>query len=101
MSHLYCFYSSYEPMREIIVDDVHLCKKSMDLEIQVKLLTEKLNRSKALCKEKSNQIKKLNSLLGHYQKQSKTLKDIISNMKAQELISDQVEEYLNVSDHEN
>lgn len=88
-------------MKGKIVDEVHLCKKSMDLEIKVKLLSEKLDRSKALCKEKANQIKKLNSLLGYYQKQAKTLKDIISNMKAQELISDQVENVLNVRNYEN
>lgn len=79
-----------------IIDDMHLCKQSIDLEIQVKSLTEKLNRSKELCKEKAKEIKRLNSAVSYYQKRANTLKDIISNMKSQELICDQAEEVLNV-----
>lgn len=82
-----------------IVEENHICPKSLNLEVKMKNLTEKLNRSKQICADKSKQIKKLNSLLGYYQKRSKSLKEIISNMKNQELISEQTELILNVSHH--
>lgn len=66
------------------------------MEIEVKKLTEKLNRSNAITKDKANQIKKLKSMVGHYQKQANKLRDIISNMKEQEFITNEAEEALNV-----
>lgn len=79
-----------------IVTDVHVCKQSMDMKIQIQTIKKKLSQSEALCKEKAYQINKLNALVGYYQKRAKTLKDIISNMKSQELISEQTEQVLNV-----
>lgn len=89
-------FSSAEPDTLQILADVHVCKKSMDLEIQIQQLMVKLKRSEALCKEKANRINKLNALVSYYQKRAKTLKDIISNLKSQELISEHAEQVLNV-----
>lgn len=79
-----------------VIDEVHICKKSMDLEIKVIALTEKLDRNKEIIKQKAIEIRKLNAQVRYYQKRASSLKDIISNMKSQELICDQAEEVLNV-----
>lgn len=95
---VFIFYllSSVEDQRSQIVDQNHFCKRSLDLEVQVNALSEKLNRCKMLCKEKAIEIKRLNSMVRYYQKRSDSLKDIINNMKSQDLISDEAEEALNV-----
>lgn len=79
-----------------IVKDVHICKQSTDLEIQIQILTKKLNRCEVQCKQKAYEVNKLSTLVNYYQKRAKTLKDIISNLKSQELISDHTEQVLNV-----
>lgn len=83
-----------------LVDEIHVCKKSLDLEIEVKRLSEKLDRMKEMFTAKASQIKKLDSLVAYYQKRAKTLTDIISNMKAQEFISDEAEQVLNVRQYD-
>lgn len=60
------------------------------------MLTKKLNRCEALCKQKAYEVNKLSTLVNYYQKRAKTLKDIIRNLKSQELISDHTEQFLNV-----
>lgn len=62
------FFSSAEHIQ--CVDEIHVCKKSMDLDVEVKRLTEKFNRFRALCNDKSRQMKKLSRLDGHYQRVS-------------------------------
>lgn len=49
-----------------------------------------------LLNEKGKEIRQLNSLLSHYQRKTRSLKDILSNMKTQALITDHDEEVLNV-----
>lgn len=68
----------------------------MDLEVQVMNLQEKLKRNKELLKKKSYEIKKLDALVRYYQKRTFSLKELIKDLKSQELINEKTENALNV-----
>lgn len=79
-----------------VTNEDHFCKRSLDLEVQVRTLKEKLDRNQNILKVKANEIKRLKALVLYYQKRTHSLKEIISDLKSQKMISDQAEKALNV-----
>lgn len=95
--HLCLFFIFSEPREELsIVNGLHVCQKSINLEFELMKLQDKLRKVQENCTAKSTEIKRLKNLLNYYQKRANSKKDIINNLKQQKLISNKAEEVLNV-----
>lgn len=82
--------------RVSVVTSPHVCQKSIDLEFELMKLQTKMKKVQETCTTKSTEIKRLKNLLSYYQKRTNSMKDIINNLKQQNLISNNAEEVLNV-----
>lgn len=87
---------NHSEQKEIMIDD-HLCKKSLDLEIQIQKLNATITTLRARCVTKSNENKRLRNQVSRLRIRTDTLKGLLDDSKEQNLISNEARNILQVS----